>query len=211
MTASNQIQYLNCQNIDKTKWDACIAAAPNGLIYAYSFYLDAMAKHWDALVLGDYEVVMPLVWNKKLRFYYIYSPAFTGPLGIFGKNISSEIIDCFLNSIPDRFKLCDLNLNTNLHLSSSSFKTNKRTNHILFLQTSYSSLFDNFRSSYKQLIKKSSIDGHIIKKDIPPENIIDLCRKKMVHNTSLRENDLIRFEKLFYKVKQQLKTVTYGV
>jgi hypothetical protein len=51
MTTGNQIKYLQHKEIDKAKWDACITNAPNGLIYGYSFYLDCMAKHWDALVL----------------------------------------------------------------------------------------------------------------------------------------------------------------
>ena len=68
MEAGNQIQYLSHKEINKTKWDACILNAPNGLIYPYSFYLDHMAKNWDALVFGDYEAVMPLTWNKKYSF-----------------------------------------------------------------------------------------------------------------------------------------------
>ena len=70
-----QIRYLTNEQIDKIKWDACIDTASNGLVYAYSFYLDSMAKNWDALVLGDYEAVMPLTWNKKYGFYYLYQPA----------------------------------------------------------------------------------------------------------------------------------------
>jgi len=35
--------------IDKSKWDDCIRVAPNGLVYARSFYLDTMAKNWNAL------------------------------------------------------------------------------------------------------------------------------------------------------------------
>ena len=65
MTTGDQIKYLQHKEIDKAKWDACIEQAPNGLIYSYSWYLDAMSKHWDALVLKDYEAVMPLTWNKK--------------------------------------------------------------------------------------------------------------------------------------------------
>ena len=93
MTTGNQIKYLQHKEIDKSKWDACISRAPNGLIYPYSFYLDAMAKHWDALVLKDYEAVMPLTWNRKYGFYYLYQPAFTASLGVFGKNLTKEIID----------------------------------------------------------------------------------------------------------------------
>ncbi|HSQ44739.1 MAG TPA: hypothetical protein VLM16_07060, partial [Ginsengibacter sp.] len=84
-----KISYLPQANIDKQKWDRCIDAAPNGLIYAYSFYLDAMSKNWDALILNDYEIVMPLTWNKKYGVYYLYQPFFTKALGIFG-NISDE-------------------------------------------------------------------------------------------------------------------------
>jgi len=77
MTGGDQIKHLQQKEIDKIKWDACISNAANGLIYGYSFYLDTMARHWDALVLNDYEAVMPLTWNKKYGFYYLYQPAFT--------------------------------------------------------------------------------------------------------------------------------------
>ena len=50
MSGTVNIQYLTHEQIDKTKWDNCIHTADNGLIYAYSFYLDAMSKQWDALV-----------------------------------------------------------------------------------------------------------------------------------------------------------------
>ena len=60
MSKSLDIQYLLHYEIDKSKWDKCINGADNGLIYGYSFYLDHMAKHWDALVLNDYEAIMPL-------------------------------------------------------------------------------------------------------------------------------------------------------
>ena len=60
MSGSAHIQYFIHPQIDKSKWDDCMDRADNGLIYAYSFYLDQMAKHWDALVFNDYEAVMPL-------------------------------------------------------------------------------------------------------------------------------------------------------
>src|SRR6266550_2768979 len=73
MHAGNHIHYLQRQDIDLIKWNACITAAPNGLIYARSFYLDAMtAEQWDGLVMGDYEAVMPLPWRRKFGFYYLY-------------------------------------------------------------------------------------------------------------------------------------------
>ena len=92
--------YVENKNIDKVKWDRCIETAGNGLIYANSFYLDAMAKHWDAIVLNDYEAVMPLTWNKKYGIYYLYQPFLCASLGVFGNNLTGEILYSFLNNIP---------------------------------------------------------------------------------------------------------------
>ena len=80
---SSDIRFLNRGEIDLEKWDRCIQDAPNGIIYARSFYLDAMAKNWSALVSGDYDMVMPLTWNRKYGFRYLYQPAFTAQLGLF--------------------------------------------------------------------------------------------------------------------------------
>src|SRR6187549_1394953 len=110
MEAGNHIQYLSHKEIDKTKWDACIEQASNGLIYPYSFYLDAMAKHWDALVLNDYEAIMPLTWNRKYGFYYLYQPAFTASLGIFGSQVNEHLVSSFLDAIPLKFRLIEVAL-----------------------------------------------------------------------------------------------------
>ena len=96
---SSRIFYLEQENIDKQKWDDCIDKAGNGLIYAYSFYLDCMSKHWGALILGDYEAVMPLTWNKKYGICYLYQPFFAAHLGIFGNNLSQTTVKTFLESI----------------------------------------------------------------------------------------------------------------
>ena len=92
-----EIKYISYAEIDKQKWDSCIQHAVNGLIYAYSWYLDAMAENWDALVLGDYETVMPLTWNKKYGVHYLYQPYFCASLGIFSrKEIKATTTELFL-------------------------------------------------------------------------------------------------------------------
>jgi len=71
-----KLSYLPYKQIDKVKWDACIRHSMNRLIYAESVYLDHMAVNWDAIVLNDYEAVMPLPWKKKLGIRYLYQPSF---------------------------------------------------------------------------------------------------------------------------------------
>src|SRR5258708_22965055 len=111
MSHAFNIRYLPHNEIDKAKWDKCMDEADNGLIYGYSFYLDQMAKHWDALVANDYETIMPLTWNKKSGIHYLYQPAFTAYLGVFGKNLMETLTGNFIQAIPKKLKLIEISLN----------------------------------------------------------------------------------------------------
>lgn len=211
MNTGNQIRYIEHRNIDKAKWDACITAAPNGIIYAYSFYLDLIAKNWDALVLGDYEMIMPLPWKRKFGLSYIYIPMFASPLGIFGKNISSLLMAEMLTRIPKQFRLCDLNLNVDFTPVDNSYIIKKRVNHVFSLHKNYDSLFSAFRSSYKQIINKGTAAGCRIKKNIPVKTVLELAKNNLLHKTSITEDDFSRLEKVFHAVQEKLKTATYAV
>ena len=96
-----------------------------------------MAKHWDALVLNDYEAVLPLTWNKKYGVYYLYQPPFTAHLGVFGKNLNKELINDFLNTIPVKFKYWDISLNHANYFQLQNFNLHERVNYVLPLQDSY--------------------------------------------------------------------------
>ena len=136
------IRYLKRSVLDTVRWDECIDRSPNGLVYGYSFYLDAVAKHWDALVMGDYEAVMPLTWNKKWGFRYLYQPPFTQQLGIFSpKEISSSLITNFLEKLTLRFRFGEIFLN---HGNGYPAFT-RHSNFIISLDTSYGNLCLNYK------------------------------------------------------------------
>ncbi|MFI5186259.1 MAG: hypothetical protein ACHQF0_06010 [Chitinophagales bacterium] len=215
------------QEIDKIKWDKCIDEAENGLIYGYSFYLDHMARHWDALVLNDYEVVMPLAWNKKFWIYYLYQPAFTAALGIFarpparagtdgddpfgrGKNLNEEIINQFIQSIPQKFRLIEISLNPNNHISTSPFIIS-RVNYFLSLHKSYDDIYKNYRENHQRNIQKALQAGCNVKKNIPVEEVIALNKQQMKDLVSLTDNDYDRFKKLYYFLSGRNKAITYGM
>src|SRR5258706_6599463 len=122
MAEAFTIQYILRDNIDTSKWDNCIDTADNGLIYAYSFYLDNMAKHWDALVLNDYEAVMTLTCNSKYGIAYLYQPFLMTQLGVFGHNITAELLESFFHQIPSRFKYWDFYLNHGNVFALNDFK-----------------------------------------------------------------------------------------
>src|SRR5262245_23028210 len=111
MNNPGKINFQSRKDIDIAKWDKCIDSAPNGLIYAYSFYLDHMSKNWDGLVLSkglpsenEYEAVMPLTWNKKFGTHYLYQPFLSAQLGVFGSSLTENMVSSFLLSIPKKFK-----------------------------------------------------------------------------------------------------------
>jgi hypothetical protein len=105
------IQYIKRNELNTAKWNDCIKTAENGLIYGYTWWLDAMADNWDALVLNDYEAVMPLTWRKKYSFYYLYQPPFTASLGMFYKKENTIGVAAFLKAVPPQFRLWDISLN----------------------------------------------------------------------------------------------------
>jgi hypothetical protein len=205
------IQYLSQNEIDKTKWDKCIDEADNGLIYGYSFYLDHMVTHWDGLVLNDYEVIMPLTWNKKMGVYYLYQPPFTANLGIFGKNLNEEINKQFIQCIPKKFKLIEISLNSgNIIRALPSFLIS-RANYILSLNKSYDVLYKGYRENHQRNIEKALQAGCIVKKNIPTEEIIHLNKEQMKNIASLTDSDYDKFRNLYEFLSVKNKTATYGI
>jgi len=146
------LQYLHRNQIDTAKWDQCIANANNGLLYAYSFYLDHLASAWDALVLGDYEAVMPLTWRRKIGIRYLYQPAFTQQLGIFTNEvITEELLMAFLKELQTRFKFAEIFLNYAHPVKLFP----PCTNYILSLQHSYQQLQQNYKHDLVKNLKRS--------------------------------------------------------
>ncbi len=132
------IRYVPYEEIDKVAWDACIDRCTNTLIYAKAFYLDAMAGTWDALVLNNYEAVMPLTFRKKWGVSYLYQPAFCQQLGVFfSAEEGSELVEAFLKKATSYFKFIEINLNYQNLSSGAGSGLVARTNFIIPLHKSY--------------------------------------------------------------------------
>ena len=205
-----KISYLPQANIDKQKWDRCIETAGNGLIYAFSFYLDTMSKHWDALIMNDYEAVMPLTWNKKYGIYYLYQPFFAAQLGVFGNNLSSIIVQSFLESIPVKFKYWDFNLNKKNLFAIQGFKMYERSNYILSLEKTYKDLTAHYAKSHLRNIRKAKDAGNIVKKNIPLGEVIFLAKEQSRNFSPVTGKDYENLSKLFAILQKKKMAITYG-
>ncbi len=211
MSGSSNIQYLTHSEIDKTKWDVCIDTASNGLIYAYSFYLDHMAKHWDALVLNDYEAVMPLIWNKKYRIRYLYQPFLTAQLGVFGKNITEELTNFFIKSMPASFRFIDISLNSNNLVASPTKFITQRSNYVLDLNKPYEILYSNYRETIQRNIKKAFQLGCSLQKNFDVEKVIELAVQQMKSQGSEESENIEFFRKLYKYLHSRQMATTYGI
>lgn len=141
-TTLKMITYLAHQEIDKRKWDVCINEARNGMIYAYSWYLDLISPGWEALVKKDYETVMPLTCNKKYGISYLSQPFFSQQLGVFSKkDADTKTADEFLGAIPPKYRFVEINLNSQNTISRTDFSCRENLNHELDLSGLRNALF----------------------------------------------------------------------
>lgn len=203
-----QLYYKHRNEIDDKKWNKCIDLAPNGLIYAYSFYLDHMANDWDAMILNDYEAVMPLPWRKKFGIHYLYQPSFTAQLGVFGNSITSNTVESFLKTIPSKFRLWEFPLNYENLFQLNDFKLLERVNYVLPLNKPYEKLYKNYRENIKRNIRKSNQYGCYSKAGIDINSIIELAKQQP---NAVAENEFKKFESLYNILKKRSLTKSYGI
>ena len=213
MRTDHNIRHVPHDEIDKTKWDECIKEARNGLIYGYSFYLDHMARHWDALVLNDYDAIMPLTWSKKFGIYYLYQPAFCACLGVFGQQrvLNDHMLGQFIQSIPKKFKLIEISLNYGNLPGQQLAHVFPATNYVLTLDKSYSDLYRGYRENHRRNIQKSIHERNVVKINIPVNDVIDVSKQQMHKIAPVAEDDYERFRKLYQLLLGEKQAATYGV
>ena len=94
----SEIKYLKNDEIDPIMWDRCIARSHNGNVFGYSWFLDSVCNTWDAIVLGNYNAVMPLPVKKNLIFKHISLPDFLIKTNLYqAKEFDPEVYKDFIN------------------------------------------------------------------------------------------------------------------
>lgn len=208
MKSGNTIQYLKHEQVQKKRWDACIDKAGNGLIYAYSFYLDQMADNWDGLILNDYEAVMPLPWRKKFGIHYLYQPFLTAQLGLFGNDIHAGLLEEFLQAIPSKFRLWEFPLNHQNLFRLDHFTLYERMNYVLPLHQPYEIIYKNYRENIRRNIKKSAQYGCYAQTGIDVNDIIELVLQQ---TNAASEEEFQNFSRLYSLLKERSLAKTCGI
>ena len=175
------INYLTNEQIDKSRWDDCVAHAVNGNVYAFSWYLDIVHPGWEALVEmidGNYVTIMPITKKKKYLIHYLCQPFFVQQLGVFSRQpITEETTVAFLKSIPRKYRLVEIRLNENNPLPKDAKGVEWHRNHLLDLNKEYSLLSNDYHENTKRNLKKSLNYGLTLVCDADIQEIIGLFRE----------------------------------
>lgn len=169
------IQYCCHTEINRVKWDDLISQS--GLIYAQSWYLDIVHLDWEALVLNDYEAVMPLTGGNKFGVDYLFQPFFVQQLGIISRRLlSPEQQTEFLKAIPKKFRFAEIRLNESNAFDKRVQSIEYHRNVVLDMNKSYEMIRANYHTNTKRnLVRAESFDLHL-KDDVMLSQIIDLFR-----------------------------------
>ena len=174
-----EIRYLKRKEVNNVRWDATVAASGRETIYPYSWYLDRVAVNWSALVMGDYEYLMPLVWKRKWGVPLLYQPFYTQQLGIFSRHyVDPHLVSRFLARVPSRFRWAEINFNAgNLVSEAPELTGTDRTNYVLDLRDGYGKISAGYSTNARRNIRKAEAFGDSVSRDLTVSDLIALKRK----------------------------------
>lgn len=180
-------------------------------LYPYSWYLDASAENWSALVMGDYNFIMPLVWKKKYGIRYLYQPVFCQQLGVFSKEFTDPlVVRQFIGQLQKRFRFGVVNFNMkNMVGDDRSYGVYDRSNYVLQLDRSHEELSSHYSVNAKRNLKRSLELEADVEKDISLDELIAF--KKENDLTRKTESQYQRMKSQFGSVIEHSKGSIYGL
>jgi len=197
------LQIIPSHKIDNAKWEACLAANANGLIYASFAYLNSMADNWSGLIINDYESIMPLPWRRKWSVTYLYTPPFIQQLGLIGN--TSLVDENILKAINKFTKYGDYFLNFPNELLPLNSTLSSKCNYILDLSVGYDSIKKGYSNELSGYLKRANAAGSEYN-DANVKDAIDLYQKhyqtRMPH---LQLEDFERYKTLCLSLEKEGK------
>lgn len=206
------ITYLKHSEINYGQWDRCIEQSVNSLVYGYSWYLDIVSPNWDALILDDYQAVMPLTGHRKYYINYLSQPFFTQQLGVFSKQaLVQETLIGFLEAIPKKYRFIEIQINEQNQILDSRFDVKKRKNYVLDLSRNYEKIFKGYNSQTLRNLKKAK-KSDLVVKSIPGKEVVMFYKQhKAVSTKGVKEKDYDMLLTLIEKANDNRNILARGV
>lgn len=174
-----EIRLIPREEIDKTKWNSCVHYAVNGNIFGYMWYLDAMARDWDALVEGDYDSVMPLThrnlsWGRQ----GLVQPPLVRELAIYSVNPPSNKRNAaFWEAIPAEYRRVNLQLDAFSQPKGEGWINAELKNYFLPLNEAYELIRERYSQDLIDRLEVAKEQDLFPMSSLKPERIAELYRK----------------------------------
>jgi len=165
------------QDINPDKWNNCVAKNSNGLIYAQYQYLNHLCTNWSAIIVGDYDAVMPFPWNTKWGIKYFQAIPFIQQLGLIG-SIEIQQFPKIWELIHEFASYGDLFLNFNNQEFASSVLASTKANFVLNLKQDYGQIQKGYKKDLRNNLEKAKKHGQTY---CPSFNIAFVLEQYQLH------------------------------
>jgi hypothetical protein len=183
------IRLIPKEELERDRWNGCVHYSNNGNIFGYKWYLDTIAKDWDALVEGNYESVMPLIYKEKKDKKYMHRPGLIREAGIYSIHVLSPLrIKNFLAAIPASYESLDVHFNAGTSvISPEEINRIDQVNYQMALNDSYESIAGQYDSAF--LRKLDLAQQHRLRPiSLKPEKIAAFYRIHQPHHADTEKN-----------------------
>ncbi len=152
------IRYLSRSAVNVLRWDACVNASPDGLLYGQSWYLDAVCPRWAGLVSiaqnGDYAAVLPVPLRRKFGQWVVHQPLFCQFLRVFIRPNTTldptDFYEAMRQHVRYGSSFCSID-----HPPNVGFLATPRLNHRLDLQANYSTLQQGYTADRRANLRRA--------------------------------------------------------
>lgn len=159
------LHLLSFSALDLARWDACVAASPGALPYAYSWWLRATAGRWAAVVelgpAGEYRSLLPLPLKWRPWGWVGFQPLFTQQLGLVLTAASQRVeLAEYLTLIEKKCARFYQQFAPTSNLPASlppRFTAAERLTYHLDLASSYETLLQHFAADYRRRLRKNQL------------------------------------------------------
>ena len=207
------IRYLNREEIDEQQWNRVVSRWRYETVYPYTWYLDLVAPDWSALVMEDYQSIMPLAWKKKLGIRYLYQPVSTQQLGVISGGDGDpppEVVQTFLRSLPEYFHLGTYAFNRGNSVEKEpGFMVEERMNYELDLSAPYEKIRRGYATNTRRNLARAERSGLHLTVHVQPGEFLERRRTYDPFQRGNRFYDVVA--NLVTGLKREERGMIYGV
>lgn len=187
-------------NINDAKWNALVELTQDSSFFSFSWYLDATAENWCAIITEDYSFGIALPFSKRLGIETLYTPTFVRYIEVLGDQTlmfqAEEII-------KERFR--NLNIATRQKIFGVGYE--QFVYQVIDRDTQRS-----FGSQAKRMLQKAGKNEVRIEQSNNYSPVLKVVRSELkdkVHG--INKTSLIALEKLFHSAKNNNAISVYHI